>query len=57
MHEAANDVNYRTCNEFIRWFHHSRIPNLRMLLKMDICYDFFFNWQTEAKKTVLDHNQ
>ena len=33
---------------FIRYFHQSRIPNLRTFLT-NIYYDFFFNWQTETK--------
>jgi hypothetical protein len=52
MHEAANGVNYRRCNEFLRWF--SPISNSESAnFVTDILYDFFFNWQTE-KKTVLD---
>ena len=38
--------------EFIRSFHQSRVLNIRFFLT-NICYDFFFNWQTE-KKHVLD---
>ena len=35
-------------NEFIRCFHKSWIPNLRFFYT-NICYDLFFNWQTETK--------
>jgi hypothetical protein len=42
-------------NEFIRWFHQSRIPNLQKFL-MNICDDFFFNWQTEKKKIETIRN-
>ena len=34
---------------FIRYFHQSRIPNLRMFL-LNICYDFFFNWNKTQKE-------
>ena len=35
---------------FIRYFHQSRIPNLRIFLT-NIYYDFFFNLQTEKTHT------
>ena len=45
----AFNVNSRENNEFIKWFHQSRIPNLQKL-KKNICDYFFFNWQTEKKR-------
>ena len=38
-----------TTDQFIRWFHQSRIPNLRIFI-MNFCYQFFFIWQTEKKE-------
>ena len=44
-------VNSNSYKEFIRWFHQSRIPNLRFFLT-NICHDFFFNWCTEKKNCL-----
>ena len=51
--KGRNKEPFITCNEFIRWFYQFLIPNLRMFFT-DICYDFFFNRQTEKKHPVLD---
>ena len=39
---SAINLNSRESNEFIKWYHQSRIPNLRKNF-MNICDDFFFN--------------
>ena len=40
--------NYQHIPVMKNIFHQSRIPNIRIFLT-NICYGFFFNWQTEKK--------
>ena len=51
IQEAGSNLRscFLSCNEFIRCFHESRIPNLQIFITT-ICYDFFYNWQTEKKR-------
>ena len=45
---SMKHFEFQFINKFIRWFHQSWIPNLGIFLA-NICYDFFFNWQTEKR--------
>ena len=41
----AYQIGKLTINEFIWWFHQSRMPNLLLIFVTNICYDFCFNWE------------
>ena len=47
---------FEISNEFVRWFHLSRIPNLLIFLTK-IGHDFFFNFQTEKKNCFWIYNK